>query len=298
MPPALMHLSLMPKPNGYYLPRLNLDSKLCEQNFVQLCNQLQTLEMSNLWVDFNSYTFARLEKLILNADLGFLSVVSCLVPVAHRLRFLEVRDTAWRVRERIDPELARGVKVLRLRHPYSFCRWELERDLRSKDWDAIDFHLPHNLMAGPQAEARRNLECLIPYMRTNSSKITSLTLRNNKPEVLERISTMLQVLPNLHTLTFDNLHLTESILSLFIPPPDSSGPFPRFCTLRLMVSKIQHVEVFKKLVLSHPIRRLDLWRSTLDWGDGVVGGSYRPTKPSPFYEWLCERVPELYISKP
>ncbi|KDN51656.1 hypothetical protein RSAG8_00202, partial [Rhizoctonia solani AG-8 WAC10335] len=269
------------------------------RNSAQLCNQLQTLEMNNILADFDSYTFARLEKLTINVNRGSFDIVNCLLPVAHRLRFLEIRDiAAWRVGERIDPEPVRGVKVLRLRHPNPFCRWELEGDVAPKDWDVIDFHLPHNLTTRPKGETRRNLEYLIPYMRANSSKITSLTLDNNRPEILERINTMLQVLPNLHTLTFDNLDLTESILSLFIPPPDSSDTFPRFHTLRLLLSSVHDVERFKTLILSHPIRRLDLWHSIPVWGDGVVGGSCRPTRPSPFYEWLCERVPELYISEP
>ncbi|CAE6487355.1 unnamed protein product [Rhizoctonia solani] len=298
VPPALIHLSLMVQPKDYQLPRLTLKPELCKQNFVQLCNQLQALEMKNLQVNFNSYTFTQLEKLSLNVGVDFFVTMSCVLSTAHKLRFLEIRDiTRWTVSELLEPELARGLKVLRLRYPHPFCRWELEGRSESQNWDVIDFHLPRSLTAGPKSG--RNLECLVPYMRTNSSKITSLTLRNDSPKVLEQISTMLQVLPNLHTLTFDNLHLTHTILLLFMPPPNSSQPFPRLHTLRLILSSVRHMEVFKKLVSSHPIRRLELWHSKLNWDNGVVvRESYRPKKITPFYEWLRERVPELYISNP
>lgn len=296
VPPSLICISLLAQPQSSYPAKLNLIAEPSKTNFIRLCNQLQSLEMNSVWADFDSYSFARLERLTLDVSFGFLSTVDCLLPLAPELRFLEIRDIAtWRVRERTDPEPSHGVKMLRLRHPHSFCRWELQEETRSKHWDVIDFHLPHNLTAGPKAETRRNLECLVPYMRANSSNITSLTLRNDRPEVLERISFMLQVLPNLHTLTFDKLRLTESILSLFVPLGGSSGTFLRLHTLRLLLSEVHNVDMLKTLISSHPIRRLDLWRSKLNWGDGTIGRDYRPVGPSPFYEWLCERVPELYI---
>ncbi|KAG8714995.1 hypothetical protein FRC11_006227 [Ceratobasidium sp. 423] len=288
----------MAKPDNTYPPKLILDKALYKQHFIQLCNQLQTLEMNNIWTDFNSYSFGQLERLTLDVNFGFLNTVSCLLPAAYRLRFPEVRDIAtWRVRERTDPEFAHDVKILRLRHPHPFCRWGLQGDLEPKHWDIIDFHLPHNLTAGPKAEVRRNLESLVPYMRLNSSNITLLTLRNERPEVLERIGPMLQVLPNLHTLTFDGLKLTESILSLFVPP-ESLGMFPRIRTLRLLLSDVLHLNTLKTLILSHPVQRLDMWRSTLHWDDSTSHRTFRPMGPSLFYEWLCEQVPELYISNP
>ncbi|KDN51655.1 hypothetical protein RSAG8_00201, partial [Rhizoctonia solani AG-8 WAC10335] len=281
---------------GYnYFPELTLASTSCPQNFIRLCNQLQILEMNNVWVNFGSYSLGRLEKLAINY--GLPDTMDSL-SAAPRLRFLDIRDiSSWELQERTDPEPTHGAKVLRVRRPHPFTHWE-RHGLR-KGWDVIDLHLPNNLTTGRNSEIKSKLECLDQYMRVYSSKIGLLTLCNDRPEILNQVGTMItRDLPNLHTLTFDELELTESILSRFIPPPESLDTFPKFHTLRLLLSDVLHLDTFRALILSHPIRRLYLWRSRLDWGDDTNDRSYRPAGPSPFYEWLCEHVPELYISMP
>ncbi|KAL5635565.1 hypothetical protein ACGC1H_004387 [Rhizoctonia solani] len=295
VPPFLVHLYLMARVGYNQLPELALASTSYQQNFVRLCSQLHILEMNNVWFNFNSYSFGRLEKLAINYGLP---EAMDSISTAPRLRFLDIRDiSSWDPQERTDPEPVQGAKVLRIRRPHPFSHWE--RYGPRKDWDIIDLHFPNNLTTGRNSEIKSKLECLDQYMRLYSSKIGLLTLCNDRPEILNRVGSMIiQDLPNLHTLTFNELELTESILSRFIPPPESLETFPKFHTLRLLLSDVCHLGTFRTLIMSHPIRCLYLWRSRLDWGNGMDIRSYRPDGPSPLYEWLCEYVPELYILIP
>ncbi|KAJ1309713.1 hypothetical protein OPQ81_006478 [Rhizoctonia solani] len=262
----------------------------------KLYDQLHTLHMGGIplsnWWQWEGCSFSQLKELVLSRNFMNFEGTLQIVAAASNLQLLEFHELEELVADSttLEPalKLDQGFKVLRMRQVSFEALFQELKWVVPGAWETeliVDPEsFPHDSPSAP----------LFP----NGSTVTTLSLINKTgdyPSLV--IQAILKAFPNVQTLTLDGFNLTRSILSAITRSPNVvEGQFPRLSVLRLHSSRLFDYDTFMAMVMSHPIRRLEIWHSELQWN--IETRAYAPVELSPLYPWLRERVPEIYIVGP
>ncbi|KAL5635511.1 hypothetical protein ACGC1H_004339 [Rhizoctonia solani] len=256
-----------------------------------LYDQLHTLHLNGVSIPhfegWEERSFSGLRELVLRNEHTCYGGMPYIMTTASNLQLLEFYDSVeWMANPTTLKPVLRpgpGSKILRLHKLPSETLNEGLKWIMPDAWSteiSIETRLPHPLQ-----------------IHQNLSTVTALTLDNQKGpiHVGNYVPKLLAALPNLHSLTLERFELVEPTLSGITRPHDAGeAEFPRLSVLRLYSSRVLDHDAFKSAIASHPIRRLEIRNCALGWSRDRC----EPDASCPLYSWLCDQVPELYLTGP
>ncbi|KAH7340874.1 hypothetical protein B0J17DRAFT_653132 [Rhizoctonia solani] len=294
VPRSLKHLSIKLTP-PYHLgiaPSSILPQSLPElcESLYGLVKQLHTLHLRDVSLAPGSYSFDRLQNLLL--DRACPADVVRVLTSSSDAQSIEVRnlipgnDLGFPIDRPVVVGSLKRLCLGGILDSTTLCK--LLEPLPSGPYE---MELAMNATSGSWPDTPLGVDMLGSLL--HKFNITRLTLDQ---ALCVKVHTVLQNLPNLHDLNLVRFCLTQPMLAAMTRTyeQESNRAFPTLRKLRLRNTRIVDYEAFKAMVFSHHIDRIRISHCRLKWNGDTL--TTQPSPSSPLYEWLSVVVPKVSLA--